>query len=63
MQELRARLEAEPDRECAQAIQLPAENEKPEDRPPGLAGYFSACHMPELIAGYYDHVAKISGPE
>jgi hypothetical protein len=63
VQELRARLEAEPDREFAQAIQLPAENEKPEDRPPGLAGYFSACHMPELIAGYYDHVAKISGPE
>jgi hypothetical protein len=63
IQELRARLAAEPDREFAQAIQLPGDDEKPEDRPPGLAGYFSACHMPELIAGYYDHVEKISEPD
>lgn len=63
IQELRARLDAEPDREFAKAIQLPADDEKPEDRAPGLAGYFSACHMPELIAGYYDHVEKISEPD
>jgi hypothetical protein len=58
VQELRARLDAETDREFAAAVHLPAENEASEDRPPGLAGYFSACHLPELIAGYYEHVAK-----
>lgn len=60
LQELRARLAAEPDREFAQAVQLPASDEGPDARPSGLAGYFSACHLPELVAGYYEHVAYIS---
>jgi len=63
LQELRARLAAEPDREFAKAVQLPAENESADLRPPGLAGYFSACHLPELVAGYYEHVAKVSEPD
>jgi hypothetical protein len=63
LQTLRARLAAEPDREFAQAVQFPAADESPDNRPPGLAGYFSACHLPELVAGYYEHVARISEPD
>ena len=60
VQALRARLGAEADRALAEAIALPPENETAETRPSGLAGYFSACHLPELIAGYYAHVARVS---
>jgi hypothetical protein len=57
--ELRARLDAEPDRAFAEHVVLPAADGTDGRRPWGLAGYFSACHLPELIGDYYEYVAGI----
>ena len=57
--ELRRRLAAEPDRAFAESVVLPREDETPSTRPWGLAGFFSACHLPEMIHNYYDHVAHL----
>jgi hypothetical protein len=56
---LRARVAAEPDRAFAESIVLPRLEETPQTRPWGLAGFFSACHLPEMIVNYYDHVAHL----
>jgi hypothetical protein len=48
---------AEPDAAFASAIVLPSDDETTRTRPWGLAGYFSACHLPKLIADYYDYIA------
>jgi len=58
LRELRERLALEGDRNFAGAVMLPAPDENEQTRPWGLAGYFSACHLPELVADYYEHVAK-----
>jgi hypothetical protein len=50
------RLKREADREFASSIVLPAPDETAETRPWGLQGYFSACHLPEMIADYYASV-------
>lgn len=56
---LRKRLAAEADREFADAVVVPGPEEPPQERPWGLAGYFSACHLPELVADYFQHVAEV----
>ena len=53
---LRERLELEPDREFAAAVVLPASTDADPARPRGLVGYFSSCHLPELVADYFDSV-------
>lgn len=53
---LRERLELEPDREFAAAVALPASTSADPARPRGLVGYFSSCHLPELVADYFDSV-------
>jgi hypothetical protein len=53
---LRERLELEPDREFAAAVMLPASTAADPARPRGLVGYFSSCHLPELVADYFDSV-------
>ena len=57
--ELRRRLADEPDRAFAESVVLPRDDETPATRPWGLAGFFSACHLPEMIHNYYDHVAHL----
>jgi len=55
---LRARLSREPDKEFVEAVMLPrAAGGHGLD---GLEGYFSACHLPELIGWYYDYVVEES---
>jgi len=56
---LRERVAAEPDRAFAESVALPVSDETPATRPWGLAGFFSACHLPEMIINYYDHVAHL----
>jgi len=56
---LRERVAAEPNRAFADSIVLPRPDETPQTRPWGLAGFFSACHLPEMIVNYYDHVAHL----
>lgn len=56
--QLRRRQGSEPDEAFAAALMLPPDDETEATRPWGLAGYFSACHFPELIADYYDYVAE-----
>lgn len=56
---LRARLAAEPDREFAASVVLPAAAAD-SDRPWALAGYFSSCHLGEMIADYFEHVARVA---
>ena len=57
--ELRRRLADEADRAFAESVVLPRDDETPATRPWGLAGFFSACHLPEMIHNYYDHVAHL----
>jgi hypothetical protein len=57
---LRERLADEPDREFAASVVLPPDDETAATRPWGLAGYFSSCHLNELVADYYDHVARLN---
>lgn len=56
---LRARLAIEHDSEFAAAVVLPPANETEESRPWELRGFFSSCHLPELVADYYAHVDKV----
>lgn len=53
------RLEAEPDREFAAAVIVPGRADNPALRPWGLAGYFSSCHLPELVADYFAYVDQL----
>jgi hypothetical protein len=55
---LRRELEGETDRAFAASVKLPREGETHDSRPWQLAGYFSACHLPEMVADYYEHVAQ-----
>lgn len=57
---LRERLASDADRAFADRVILPASGAAAPPRPWGLAGYFSACHLPEMIANYYDHVRPSS---
>jgi hypothetical protein len=54
---LRERLAAEPDRDLAERIVLPASDSE-HSRPSGLAAYFSACHLPDLLGDYFEHVSQ-----
>jgi hypothetical protein len=56
---LRERLAAETDAPFAQAVVLPDPAETPDTRAEGLAGYYSSCHLNEMIADYFDHVARL----
>lgn len=56
---LRERLEAESDRDFAAAVVAPGSSDNPTQRPWGLAGYFSSCHLPELVADYFGYVDKL----
>ena len=56
---LRERVAAEPDRAFAESIVLPRPDETPPTRPWGLKGFFSVCHLPEMIVNYYDYVASL----
>jgi hypothetical protein len=58
--QLRQRQATEPDRAFAEALMLPAEGETEQSRPWALRGYFSACHLAELIGDYFDDVARKS---
>jgi hypothetical protein len=60
--QLRARLEAEGDRTFAERVIVPAVAVDAERAQSLLAGYFSACHLPELVADYYEHVDKLEKP-
>jgi hypothetical protein len=53
---MRAQLAGEPDREFAGAVVLP---EAGADRPWGMAGYFSSCHLHEIVSDYHAHVALL----
>jgi hypothetical protein len=57
---LRERLADEADREFADSVVLPADEETAESRPWGLAGYFSSCHLNEMVADYFEHVARLN---
>jgi len=57
---LRNRVAAEPDREFAAAIFLPPENETQTTRPPQLALFYSTCHLPDLVADYYEYVDRLT---
>jgi hypothetical protein len=52
---LRQRLRDEVDRDFASAVILPPENVAVQP-PDELAGFFSTCHLPELITDYYEHI-------
>jgi hypothetical protein len=56
---LRQRLATESAADFAAAVQVPGADERSADRPWGLAGYFSACHLPELVADYFNYVGQI----
>ena len=53
------RLAAEADRDFAAAVSVPDAAEDPTARPWGLAGYFSSCHLPELVADYFNYIDQI----
>jgi hypothetical protein len=58
IERLRARVASEANRDFAGAVIVP-----PESGGHGLDGiesYFSACHLPELISWYYDHVYDLN---
>jgi len=56
---LRERLKACRDEDVAAAIVLPPGEETAETRPWGLAGYFSACHLPEMIHDYFTFIREL----
>ncbi|QTQ35081.1 TIR domain-containing protein [Aromatoleum petrolei] len=56
---LRKRLETEADRDFAAAVIVPGSADNPALRPWGLAGYFSSCHLPELVADYFGYVDQL----
>ncbi|HSS01939.1 MAG TPA: hypothetical protein VLM79_33000 [Kofleriaceae bacterium] len=58
---LRARIADEPDREFASSIVLPAPDETSATRPAELALFYSACHLPDLVADYYAYIAEPKG--
>ena len=58
LQCLRRDLDGEADKAFAASVKLPPEDESHDSRPWELAGYFSACHLPEMVADYYHHVAQ-----
>jgi hypothetical protein len=58
LEQLRERLAGDADCAFAERVVLPTPDVTT-PRPWGLAGYFSACHLPEMIANYYDHVSQL----
>jgi hypothetical protein len=55
---LAARTTREPDADFARAIVLPPPDRPGNERPWGLRGFFSSCHLSELVADYYECVPK-----
>jgi hypothetical protein len=53
---LAARLDGLQERKLASAIHIPA---SAEERPWGLAGYFSSCHMPEMVQDYFTYIRNL----
>jgi TIR domain len=56
---MRDALNNAPDRDFAASVVMPPRDEAAEARPWGLAGYYSSCHLPELVLDYFDHVAQL----
>jgi len=56
---LQQRLAGETNRDFAAAIIVPDPTENPTGRPWGLAGYYSSCHLPELVADYFSYIDEI----
>lgn len=56
---LRGRLAEEPDREFASSILLPPSDETQATRPAELALFYSTCHLPDLVADYYEYVQSL----
>jgi hypothetical protein len=55
---IRERLAQENNAEFAASVVLPRTAEEGDARPWGLAGYFSACHLPELVSDYFEFVNR-----
>ncbi|HJV28636.1 MAG TPA: TIR domain-containing protein [Aromatoleum sp.] len=56
---LKARLAAETDRDFSAAVIVSDSTENPASRPWGLAGYYSSCHLPELVADYFNYIDEV----
>lgn len=56
---LQQRLAGEVDRDFAAAVVIAGDKENPSARPWGLAGYYSSCHLPELVADYFSYIDEI----
>ncbi|WP_211163124.1 toll/interleukin-1 receptor domain-containing protein [Aromatoleum diolicum] len=56
---LQRQLASEEDRDFAAAILVPDSQDNPAGRPWGLAGYYSSCHLPELVADYFSYIDEI----
>lgn len=56
---MRKRLARETDADFARSVALPDPAETMSTRSEGLAAYFSSCHLNEMIADYFDHVAQL----
>jgi hypothetical protein len=54
------RLALEDDRDFAAAVVLPPATETAQTRPWGMAGYFSSCHLGEMVADYFEHVERLN---
>ena len=46
------------DKAFADSIRLPRDNEAASERPAALRAFFSACHLPEMVEGYYQFLRK-----
>jgi hypothetical protein len=57
---MRARLARVPeqDQDFARAVRLPDANETAETRPPAYRAFLSACHLPDMIDGYYQELKQ-----
>ena len=56
---IRDALRDEPDRDFAAAVVIPGRDGEGAARPWGLAGYYSSCHLPELVQDYFEHVDQL----
>jgi hypothetical protein len=56
---LRQALAQEADRDFAAAVCIPPEGETAAARPWGMKGYFSACHLPEMVLDYFAQVREL----
>jgi hypothetical protein len=56
---LRHALAQEADLDFAAAVCIPPEDETAAQRPWGLKGFFSACHLPEMVLDHFGHVREL----